>query len=206
VLFSIAAARYASAPSHALFLDIVLIVSYLVIGLTSTRPHLREAMQRYIQAIYEKHRSLGSASVISSLMGERSPEEVLRNARERFRTITLDRIDQKELANSRPDPDLYRRSVPAVLGQCDAFVSHSWHDDAELKWAALQAWRNDFVRQHHREPTVWIDKCKQRRRPACAPHVKASSLRAARQSTPRRADLLSCCAQAASIRRTSMPT
>ena len=36
--------------------------------------------------------------------------------------------------------------------------SHSWHDDPELKWDALQAWRADFKSLHRREPTVWIDK------------------------------------------------
>jgi len=45
------------------------------------------------------------------------------------------------------------------LGECDAFISHSWHDDAEAKWAALQEWRSKFVSLHGREPRVWIDKC-----------------------------------------------
>jgi len=56
-----------------------------------------------------------------------------------------------------------RFALPAVceranLGKVDAFVSHSWHDDAELKWEALQAWRCDFVAEHGREPTVWFDR------------------------------------------------
>jgi hypothetical protein len=40
-----------------------------------------------------------------------------------------------------------------------AFVSHSWRDDPTEKWRALQAWRESFVRENGREPTVWIDRC-----------------------------------------------
>lgn len=35
----------------------------------------------------------------------------------------------------------------------------SWHDDAPGKWAALMAWRAEFVRKNGREPIVWLDKC-----------------------------------------------
>ena len=31
----------------------------------------------------------------------------------------------------------------AHLGQVDAFLSHSWHDPPESKWALLQEWRED---------------------------------------------------------------
>jgi hypothetical protein len=40
-----------------------------------------------------------------------------------------------------------------------AFVSHSWRDDPTEKWRALQAWRESFVRENGREPTIWIDRC-----------------------------------------------
>ena len=40
-------------------------------------------------------------------------------------------------------------------------MSHSWHDDSELKWEQLQADREDFKKKNGgREPLVWIDKCK----------------------------------------------
>jgi hypothetical protein len=45
------------------------------------------------------------------------------------------------------------------MGECDAFVSHSWHDDAAAKWQALQVWREQFKKRHKgREPKLWIDK------------------------------------------------
>lgn len=49
-------------------------------------------------------------------------------------------------------------STPCKLGNCDAFLSHSWHDDALAKWEELQNWRALFLRVHGREPVVWFDK------------------------------------------------
>ena len=64
------------------------------------------------------------------------------------------------MEKNEPDPLLYLKSVEASLGEVDAFVSHSWHDDCDLKWEQLQAYREEFKRANNgREPLVWIDKC-----------------------------------------------
>ena len=42
--------------------------------------------------------------------------------------------------------------------QIDLFVSHSWHDDAELKWESLVHSVEQFKQSHGRYPTLWIDK------------------------------------------------
>ena len=47
----------------------------------------------------------------------------------------------------------------AQAGEVDAYISHSWHDAIDEKWAALQSWRERFKRQYDREPRVWLDKC-----------------------------------------------
>eukprot|EP00930_Biecheleria_cincta_P087381 TRINITY_DN7661_c0_g1_i1.p1 TRINITY_DN7661_c0_g1~~TRINITY_DN7661_c0_g1_i1.p1 ORF type:complete len:217 (+),score=34.11 TRINITY_DN7661_c0_g1_i1:118-768(+) len=53
---------------------------------------------------------------------------------------------------------LHALSEPCDLGVCDAFLSHSWHDDAELKWEALWTWCEDFQTAHGRAPLLWLDK------------------------------------------------
>lgn len=58
----------------------------------------------------------------------------------------------------RPNPKLYALSASTSLGHCDAFVSHSWHDDPEAKWVAIQEWRESFKSRYGREPTIWFDK------------------------------------------------
>ena len=34
---------------------------------------------------------------------------------------------------------------PRGLGDCDAFISHSWSDDPDAKWRALTSFRKKFV-------------------------------------------------------------
>merc|ERR1719215_2411729 len=62
------------------------------------------------------------------------------------------------ISDNRADPDLNALAEPTKLGRCDAFVSHSWHDDAGAKWEALQAWKRRFRTKHGRDPRVWLDK------------------------------------------------
>jgi len=56
-------------------------------------------------------------------------------------------------------PALYFKSEAAHRRGCDAFLSHSWHDDASAKWDVMQQWRQNFVAAHGREPRVWLDRC-----------------------------------------------
>ena len=53
-------------------------------------------------------------------------------------------------------PPLANRTVRAALGDCDAFLSHSWRDPGHLKYAVLRRWAEGFEVQHSRRPTVWL--------------------------------------------------
>ena len=86
-------------------------------------------------------------------------QETEQKAGELLRYITLDKISQEELAENKPNPLLFERSEHGKFGEVDAFISHSWSDMSEEKWAALQGWRESFKRRHGREPRVWFDKC-----------------------------------------------
>ena len=37
-------------------------------------------------------------------------------------------------------------------------MSHSWHDNADAKWAALQRAAEEFRASNGRYPTFWLDK------------------------------------------------
>ncbi len=54
--------------------------------------------------------------------------------------------------------NLYDLSEPCRLSQCDTFLSHSWHDPGEQKWAALTRWCEAFQQEHARPPHLWFDK------------------------------------------------
>jgi len=56
---------------------------------------------------------------------------------------------------SASNPQVWR---PVEYGTIDAFISHSWSDDADAKWEALQEWRARFKARHRREPVIWFDR------------------------------------------------
>jgi hypothetical protein len=99
-----------------------------------------------------------AAASIAGLLGDCSPDEVLKKSGQRFRCVSPEKLRFEDMQKRDPDPSLYALSEPAVLGSCDAFVSHSWSDDASAKWAVLQEWCASFRALHGREPLLWIDK------------------------------------------------
>lgn len=102
---------------------------------------------------------VAAAASISVLLGARDPNEVLSMAKSSFRYVSADKITREDMADNVPNAKLADLTHTGRMGTVDAFLSHSWHDNAEGKWAALQQWRLSFKSQHEgREPHFWIDK------------------------------------------------
>ncbi|CAE7373505.1 unnamed protein product [Symbiodinium natans] len=99
-----------------------------------------------------------AASSVAAFLGNRSAQKVMEVSQNTCHYIGLDKVTQKDMMTSSPDPNLRRLSTPCRLQDIDAFLSHSWHDPPLAKWEALQAWRRSFKAQHQREPRLWIDK------------------------------------------------
>merc|ERR1719433_2254780 len=78
----------------------------------------------------------------------------------RCRAVSLDKVKKEHLFSNVPlsAEESQNCGAPVRLGEIDVFVSHSWHDDPDAKWQALQAWRVDFKARFKREPLCWIDK------------------------------------------------
>merc|ERR1719223_263866 len=96
-----------------------------------------------------------------------APADILREAESRFRCITWEALAARSDIMIGGGPldvtgpggsDLYSLAQPCTLGCCDAFVSHSWHDDGMQKWEALKSWCDTFVRVQGFQPRLWIDK------------------------------------------------
>ncbi|CAK9081057.1 unnamed protein product [Durusdinium trenchii] len=115
---------------------------------------LHELLRRYFEATERT----AAAAGIASLVGNCAVQEALDQATSRFRVINVDKIQLSDLGSNQPSAELFERSVPASLGSCDAFISHSWSDDPGAKWAALISWRDRFVSSRGRSPYVWFDK------------------------------------------------
>lgn len=123
------------------------------------RPSWQRRLRRALTSSLEARSSRQAAAGVAALVGNCRPRDVLAQASARFRCLNLDRLEFQDLADNSPSPGLFDRTSTCALRHCDAFVSHSWHDDPSAKWDALQRWRAGFVKVHGREPNVWIDKC-----------------------------------------------
>merc|ERR1712079_45278 len=103
-----------------------------------------------------------AAAGIAGLIGDCSVRIALKEARRRFRCIRMDRISREDFITSptsqEPARGLFERTQPCKMAECDAFLSHSWHDPLDSKWATLQHWRTTFIAKNRREPCIWFDK------------------------------------------------
>jgi len=133
------------------------------LGIALARRHdLRQRLQVKLGQMVNAYGSEAAAGGIAGLIGRCSVEEALAQAGPRFRSINLHQLTYHDLVHSPienvPDSGLFRLTEPCVFGECDAFVSHSWHDPMPEKWAALQNWRANFLAENGREPRIWLDK------------------------------------------------
>ena len=90
-------------------------------------------------------------------MGSKEPEQVLARAKGTFRGLSAASLTVDDLLSSH-DTGLHGKTTLIKLGSCDAFISHSWHDDGTLKFNALGSWVTAFEKDHRRTPIMWLDK------------------------------------------------
>ena len=96
------------------------------------------------------------AAAVAALMGNVSPADALSMGRRSFRGLPVASIGADDLGSS-ADSGMFQKTKAAALGELDAFVSHSWHDDGVSKYAQLTAWARKFD-DFERSPSLWLDK------------------------------------------------
>merc|ERR1719337_547824 len=116
-----------------------------IIGCVCGRPNFRMRAQAWLSSRGET-RSLAAA--VATAIGGHSVEETQQKAGKLLRYVTLDKISKEELAENKPNPLLYERSMQGTFGEIDAFISHSWSDPSDSKWEGIQTWRNRFKLQN----------------------------------------------------------
>lgn len=122
-------------------------------------PGWHERLRAALTRLLVTRSSQRAAAGVAALVGNCEAQEALALAERRFRCVRLCDLCQEDFADNAPDHSLAAKSEACKLQRCDAFISHSWHDDPAAKWEAMQRWRADFVLRYGREPLVWIDKC-----------------------------------------------
>jgi len=142
-------------------------ITWSISGLLLMAPRLRLFMRRGLTRLGSTT-TQRQAAVIAGLIGAGKPKaNLLIDAEEKFRALPFARMTAADLerptAGRSPAAcaewarSFRERTVPCRLGECDAFLSHSWQDDGKKKWQALSMWAHRFQHEHGRMPTLWLD-------------------------------------------------
>jgi hypothetical protein len=146
--------------SHPIWEFSVYLLLEFVCAIIFLSPRTRERVQAILT---RQGHEVNVASLIAGFLGGDADEEAVREASQKgFRYVFLSDLAYDDLAAATAgtrSQDVFQRSQRALLGEIDAFVSHSWHDDARAKWDALQTWCILFRKKHGREPKLWLDFC-----------------------------------------------
>ena len=121
-------------------------------------------VRRRIQALFAgcgaASRSSSSAAVITTMLGG-DPVAALRSCNDLMRCIRISALTYEDIetnvAIGTDAAKLYGRTEKAGDGSVDAFLSHSWQDDAKLKWSKLNEFKQDFEASNDgAEPRCWL--------------------------------------------------
>jgi diadenosine tetraphosphatase ApaH/serine/threonine PP2A family protein phosphatase len=117
-------------------------------------PAVRSLLQHRLAMQGEGMRT---AAGIAALIGGRSAPDVIAFAHSHLRAIPASQISEAVLRSSVRRLSVYAMSKPVRMGDIDAFISHSHHDDAAVRIEAIHAWRARFIATYGREPLCWVD-------------------------------------------------
>lgn len=105
-----------------------------------------------ILAMMDRKGESQAAATISAMIGRMEPKAAFDFASRSFRGINFELLHEDDLANAREEAPWRKQSEPLAshseprrLGEVDAFVSHTWHDDSQARFKALQSWARDFA-------------------------------------------------------------
>eukprot|EP00928_Gymnodinium_smaydae_P065138 TRINITY_DN4831_c0_g1_i1.p1 TRINITY_DN4831_c0_g1~~TRINITY_DN4831_c0_g1_i1.p1 ORF type:complete len:531 (+),score=57.87 TRINITY_DN4831_c0_g1_i1:85-1677(+) len=120
---------------------------------------IHDRIHFWLARLYKTRGELFAAAGVAGLVGDCEIHVALSQAKERFRSIRGEHLTYEMLLSASSTAVLNIATEPLKLGTCDAFISHSWHDEPEAKWRALQKWRSTFTQQAERDPSLWLDRC-----------------------------------------------
>ena len=116
----------------------------------------RRRVHAYLLAL-RRQGEARQAALVAHLVGRRGARRALQSGVESFCGLPFSALTAEDFISA-TDSGLYGRTRSARLGEVDVFVSHSWHDSGEAKWAMLCRWAEHFEERHGREPLIWLDK------------------------------------------------
>jgi len=143
------------ADAGAFSYDLVFSLLVALVGLLPTAA-ARRRVHAYLLAL-RRQGEARQAALVAHLVGRRGARRALQSGVESFCGLPFSALTAEDFISA-TDSGLYSRTRSARLGEVDVFVSHSWHDSGEAKWAMLCRWAEHFEERHGREPLIWLDK------------------------------------------------
>lgn len=149
----------------------------MTVALSSAELQERRIREQFLEAMDPQSRlNTTTAATLAALVGTKDPSDLVSEAIRRFRGISWEVLqanpqlilDSSAIDGRVAPAELFQMSHACRLFECDAFFSHSWHDDAEQKWTALLKWCNAFRSNNGHSPKLWFDK-------VCINQAKSSS-------------------------------
>jgi len=137
--------------------NLVFVLSLWVSALLSA-PSRRGIVLRWLSSLGARGSQQEEAASVASLLCTRSAAEAFRYASRNFRALPYTSLKREHLLDSKPDPRMHSLTVSAVLGEVDAFVSHSWQDSGGAKFHCLQAWEEAQKAAGLEDIQIWLDK------------------------------------------------
>ena len=103
--------------------EVLWTLELFVLGRLAHNPSFRRLVQA--QLVNLQGDAIGNAAGLAACIGGSDPEATLQTARSCFRYVLLSDISYEDLADSKPNKELFNRSREARIGDVDAFISHS---------------------------------------------------------------------------------
>jgi len=122
---------------------------------------VRRLVNGWVGAVADVRSRARTASLVAALIGGAQPKRVLSGAESSFKVLPFDCMNEDMFSSSASTAEERSQegvSRKAKLGDCDFFLSHSWSDSYQNKWAALRKHAAVFRQQTGRDPTIWLDK------------------------------------------------
>lgn len=138
-----------------------------VVSRSSAELQEKRIREKLLEAMDPQSRmNTTTAATLAALVGSKDPNALVSEAVRRFRCISWDTLhaNPQLILQSGPldgqtaSSEFFQLSHRCKLFECDAFFSHSWHDDEQQKWAALTTWCETFHGNNNRPPKLWFDK------------------------------------------------
>ena len=103
----------------------------------------------------EEAASKGPAVALGALLGAKTPREAYDHGLAHFCAAPFSALSEAVFVSRDVAAGLGVLTQVVELGECDAFISHSWSDSAPQKWSALTDWATVFTKQHGMPTHKW---------------------------------------------------